>query len=101
MRLLAVNQDVGAGAESKDGRGKSSRHSTATLEVTPKQAEMLGLATTLGKLSLVLRSNFTDTVSKDIEGKTTYADLVQMASRSMEEKKKGITIFNGISQVTK
>ena len=50
VRVLAVDQRV------DDQNGVAKVAKTATLEVTPKQAEMLSVAQQMGKLSLSLRS---------------------------------------------
>lgn len=50
LRVLAVDQRV----QEKNGEAIVAR--TATLEVTPKQVELIAVATELGKLSLSLRS---------------------------------------------
>ncbi|MBA4173117.1 MAG: Flp pilus assembly protein CpaB [Hyphomicrobium sp.] len=53
VRVLALGQQI----ESKEGK-KSTEGSanTATLELTPKQSELLALAASMGELSLALRS---------------------------------------------
>jgi pilus assembly protein CpaB len=51
VRVLAIGQNL----ETKDGK-KSAEGSVATFEMTPKQAEMLALANTMGEISLALRS---------------------------------------------
>jgi pilus assembly protein CpaB len=51
VRVLAIGQNI----ESKDGK-KVVEGNTATLELTPQQAEQLALAKTMGELSLSLRS---------------------------------------------
>ncbi|MDA8233124.1 MAG: Flp pilus assembly protein CpaB [Magnetospirillum sp.] len=51
VRVLAIDQQV---ARSRDGAAIQGK--TATVEVTPKQAEILATANMLGQLSLVLRS---------------------------------------------
>jgi pilus assembly protein CpaB len=51
VRVLAIGQVI----EAKDGK-KSAEGNVATLELTPKQTEMLALAGTLGEISLSLRS---------------------------------------------
>ncbi|MGQ0663781.1 MAG: Flp pilus assembly protein CpaB [Pseudomonadota bacterium] len=59
LRVLAIDQSVKDIKESKDGKEveeKPKVGSTATLEVTPEQGEILSLAAQLGKLGLVLRS---------------------------------------------
>jgi len=51
VRVLAIGQEI----ETKDG-DKVATGKTATLEVTPQQAEILALAQSMGELSLSLRS---------------------------------------------
>ena len=58
IRVLALDQRLGA-AQSVDKNGKAEVPPvarTATLEVTPQQAEMITLGQTLGDLSLILNS---------------------------------------------
>ncbi|MDA0664659.1 MAG: Flp pilus assembly protein CpaB [Proteobacteria bacterium] len=50
IRVLAVDQ------RTDDSEGKAALAKTATLEVTPKQAEIISVANELGRLSLSLRS---------------------------------------------
>ena len=59
IRVLAFDQRLGPEAPPKDKEGKAEAPpvaQTATLEVTPQQAEMITLGQTLGTLSLVLNS---------------------------------------------
>jgi pilus assembly protein CpaB len=51
VRVLAIGQTL----ETKEGK-KNADGNVATLELTPKQTEMLALANTMGELSLALRS---------------------------------------------
>lgn len=51
VRILAIGQTI----ETKEGK-KSSEGSTATLELTPKQAELLALGNQMGDITLALRS---------------------------------------------
>lgn len=51
VRVLAIGQTI----ENKDGK-KVAEGATATLELTPSQAEQLALAKSMGELSLSLRS---------------------------------------------
>jgi pilus assembly protein CpaB len=51
VRILSIGQQV----EAKEGK-KNAEGSVATLEMTPKQAELLALANTVGEISLSLRS---------------------------------------------
>lgn len=50
-RVLAIGQNI----ETKDGK-KVANGKTATLELSPRQAELLALARTMGEISLSLRS---------------------------------------------
>jgi pilus assembly protein CpaB len=58
VRVLAIGQLI----EAKDGK-KLAEGNTATLELTPRQTEILALANSMGEISLALRS------IADIEGK--------------------------------
>jgi pilus assembly protein CpaB len=51
VRVLAIGQLI----EAKDGK-KLAEGNTATLELTPRQAENLALANSMGEISLSLRS---------------------------------------------
>jgi pilus assembly protein CpaB len=51
VRILAIGQQV----EVKEGK-KSAEGAVATMELTPKQSELLALANTMGEISLALRS---------------------------------------------
>jgi pilus assembly protein CpaB len=51
VRILAIGQQI----ESKEGK-KNAEGNVATLELTPKQSELLALANTQGEISLSLRS---------------------------------------------
>lgn len=53
VRVLAIGQQI----ETKEGRKTADGHATtATLELTARQAEMLALANSMGEISLSLRS---------------------------------------------
>jgi pilus assembly protein CpaB len=58
VRVLAIDQSVGT----NQGQAKPGR--TATLEVTPKQSEIIALIMEMGKLSLSLRSIADDEADK-------------------------------------
>ena len=70
LRVLAFDQRLGPEAPPEDKEGKAEGApvaKTATLEVSPRQAEIITLAQTLGTLSLVLnsvRDGGTDTAGK-------------------------------------
>ena len=72
-RVLAVGKDLNAPADSKD---VDERPRTVTLEVTPKQAEEIAVATALGDIRLALRS-LPQTASDKAEDElaTSGADL--------------------------
>jgi pilus assembly protein CpaB len=64
VRVLAIGQLI----EVKEGAKRSADGATATLELSPRQAEILALANTMGDLTLALRS------VADIGGETTSRD---------------------------
>jgi pilus assembly protein CpaB len=51
VRVLAIGQQI----EAKEGK-KNADGTVATLELTPKQSELLAMANTMGEISLALRS---------------------------------------------
>ena len=55
VRVLAIDQQVARAADGGAVQGK-----TATVAVTPKQAEILAVASLLGPLQLVLRGEAVD-----------------------------------------
>ncbi|MEZ5852628.1 MAG: Flp pilus assembly protein CpaB [Hyphomicrobiaceae bacterium] len=67
-RVLAIGQRI----EIKDGQ-KNAEGNTATLELTPRQAEQLTLAKSMGEISLVLRS-VADFKEQKGDGKDFKAD---------------------------
>ena len=62
VRVVAVDRQLGSGADSSQGSNKvkRTRISTATLEVSPAQADRLALGEHQGTLSLAVRSLATD-----------------------------------------
>lgn len=52
VRVLAIGQEI----ETKEGKKTAGGASTATLELTARQAELLALANSMGEISLSLRS---------------------------------------------
>lgn len=97
VRVLAIDQSI---AESTDG--VSEIGSTATLEVTPSQAEILALAMFIGDVALTLR-DLSDQVSEDGSEKIypepeIVFDLRSLASGlggSHERKTDAITMIRG------
>ena len=53
VRVLAVGQQIESKKDSKSSEGSAN---TATLELTPEQAELLARANSMGEISLSLRS---------------------------------------------
>jgi len=69
IRILAIDQSLSHQTDAKQTPGPAVVGKTATIEVNPKQAEMVAVAGTLGALSLSLRS----LASPD--GGTTVTDI--------------------------
>jgi pilus assembly protein CpaB len=67
VRVLAIGQQIETKEGKKSAEGASN---TATLELTPRQAELLALANSMGELSLALRS----IAERTGEGGPTAAD---------------------------
>jgi len=82
LRILAIDQNV-------DDSGKAPRlGKTATVEVTPKQAEMITVANRMGSLSLVLRS-LTEpeaTGTKTAGGRTPYTESIEVSRYLNQEE---------------
>jgi pilus assembly protein CpaB len=79
IRILAIDQSLNHQVDEK-GTGPAMVAKTATIEVSPKQAEMVAVAGTLGLLSLSLRS----LASPD--GGTTVTDI-----RDIPDPERGTT----------
>ncbi|MGF1608982.1 MAG: Flp pilus assembly protein CpaB [Kiloniellales bacterium] len=75
VRILALDQKV------DDQSGQPKLAKTATLEVTPKQAEILAVVRELGSLSLALRS-----IVKDEEELERLVELQQLPEETDPEK---------------
>lgn len=73
VRVLAINQNVENLTESE--AFDLQQQSTATLETTAKQAEILTVARKMGELSLSLRSEFSQGEA-DLPGSTTTASQI-------------------------
>ncbi len=98
-RILAVNRDVGHDykdeARKEDSR---KRQNTVTLEVAPKEAEVLALAGTLGELSLSLCSNdFAGDGPRD-SGETKSGDIVAFQRASESGGKEVQAIFGSATK---
>jgi pilus assembly protein CpaB len=97
VRVLAVDQKL----DSKGGEAIVAH--TATLEVTPKQSEVIAVASEMGKLSLSLRSlttppgEETTVDSADNPGSGTFT-LDSEVSRLIARKDNTITVLRGTSK---
>jgi pilus assembly protein CpaB len=97
VRVLAVDQKL----ESKGGEATVAH--TATLEVTPKQSEIIAVASEMGKLSLSLRSlttppgEETAADSADNPGSGTFT-LDSEVSQLLARKDNTITVLRGTSK---
>jgi len=99
VRVLGVDQKL----DSKNGEALVAH--TATLEVTPKQSEMIAVATDMGKLSLSLRSlvdsptenSTADAAASDNQGTFTLdSDVSQLLRRPHATKEKlDVTVLRG------
>jgi Flp pilus assembly protein CpaB len=102
VRVMAVDQQAVDASEVGVGR-------TVTLEVTPKQAEELMLATEMGDLSLALRKIGDDVLYSESESsKTTTTDfrlsnITREVNESVEvDDEKTVKVFSGnqVQEVT-
>ena len=77
VRILAVDQRV------NENNVKAAVGRTVTIEVTPKQAEVMAVATNLGRLSLTLRSLAKEQRFQEgiITAGATVLDLEELAKR--------------------
>jgi pilus assembly protein CpaB len=96
VRVLAMDQTT----NDQDGKPKVAK--TATLEVTPKQAEMVAVAAQLGKLSLSLRSLTIDEVKGIAEAPEGPARRSKSYTRSSDisafiggSSKNEVTVLRG------
>ena len=91
VRVLGVDQKL-------DSKGEAVVAHTATLEVTPKQSEIIAVASEIGKLSLSLRSLGTpQSEDRDSSGDAssgTYT-LDSDVSRLISQKENAVTILRG------
>ena len=92
IRMLAIDQNVASDAEgAKVGK-------TATLQVTPRQAERLALAQDMGELSLSLRGIDEQDTPGDLRRTVTWdynASLVLSAGASSNSKSDVPKVFRG------
>jgi pilus assembly protein CpaB len=91
LRVLATDQRI----DSKDAEGKTvvKTSNTVTVEATPRLAEKIAVAQTMGSLSLVLRS-IADNTSELERAVATGAVKVPEGTNPAEERKMLLTIAN-------
>jgi len=98
VRVIAVDQKL----DSKNGEALIAH--TATLEVTPKQSEIIAVATEIGKLSLSLRSlaaapgdkRPTDSPAGDAQGTFTLdSEVSQLLANPRNSGAGGVTLLRG------
>lgn len=80
-RVIAIDRRIESRVASASVEQGSHKAGTATLEVTPKQAEMLSLARGLGQLSLSLRS-LLEEGGEDAQGVTHARELMPELARA-------------------
>ena len=100
VRVIAVDQKL-------DNKGTEPLvPRTATLEVTPKQSEIIAVATEMGKLSLSLRSlavaeekSPTDSAGEGEGGTFTLdSEVSQLLTRRGNSSADGVTVLRGNSK---
>jgi pilus assembly protein CpaB len=97
VRVIGIDQKL----DSKNGEALVAH--TATLEVTPKQSEMIAVAAEIGKLSLSLRSLATasnekspaDSATADAQGTYTLDSEVSQLLPKPGAAAEGVTVLRG------
>lgn len=84
VRVLAIGQQL----ETKEGKKAADSANTATLELTPKQAELLALANAMGDISLSLRS--VADLSTDGNGPLSGNDLNKQRGNAIRVMRYGV-----------
>jgi pilus assembly protein CpaB len=84
VRVLAIGQQL----ETKEGKKAADSAGTATLELTPKQTELLVLAGAMGDISLALRS--VADLSADGSGPMANGDLNKQKGNAIRVMRYGI-----------
>ncbi|MDR1658286.1 MAG: Flp pilus assembly protein CpaB [Deltaproteobacteria bacterium] len=103
VRVIAVNRDIGLPKPNNDTslRASAQREATkgtVTLEVSPKEVELLTVAKTLGVLSLSLCSLATDQERQESDvaetsSETRAREIVRQGSSQAQEKSMVVTMF--------
>ena len=89
IRVLGIDQQF------KEVKGEASVAKSTTLEVSPKQAEILAVARAMGKLSLTLRSKENDnselttkSLTTDVDFSPTLQKIVARIAEAKQRKKR-------------
>lgn len=93
VRILGIDQRFKE-VEDKDSTARSANAKSATLEVSPKQAEILTVARSMGKLSLTLRSKANDnsgtiasSYTTDVGISPTLQNITAQIAKDAQRKK--------------
>ena len=84
VRVLAIGQLI----EAKDGK-RLAEGNTATLELTPRQAELLALANSMGEISLALRS-IADMTTKDDPSRDKRNNSIKVLRYGVKSRAYGV-----------
>jgi pilus assembly protein CpaB len=103
VRVLAVNRDVGVGEGAKpEENARSSRDAakgTVTLEVSPKEVEVLTVAKTMGVLSLSLCSLAPEADGESMRaGETRASEIARRVAPTEEREARAIVTMFGPEQ---
>lgn len=100
-RVIAINQQIVQGADS-EANNNNNRARTVTLEVSQDQAERVSVASSLGKLSLSVRSAGAAGQDKQGQPKVTWAQDVSPALANMQRPShppsNSIKVFQGAAE---
>lgn len=92
--------EEGEGCEDRDVEKKLKVHATATLEVTPEQAEILNLGSTQGKIRLALRNslNMAEVNTSGVATSNLVSGVVKSAPSSENPGSGGIEVIKGVNR---
>jgi pilus assembly protein CpaB len=105
IRVLAFDQRLGPNLEAEKNGGEAETPpvaTTATLEVTPEQAEMVTLAQTMGSLSLILNSVRADdnrAETRPVSSARALESLVGKAAAAQAPRR--LTLESDVTSTTK
>ena len=96
VRILAIDQSL------NDQEGQAQLAKTATVEVTPHQAEMIAVVGQLGQMSLSLRSlTRSELAAADPAGAESGADSAGLSDNTAPERGTTYTLDNQVSRLLK